>query len=313
MPTQAGSPVLAQDTPDPIIESSNWRSTSPGVYEDAYIQSSASLDVTETSLRPVENGRACLGVSALDSLMDIQHDSALVHSGPEVEFACGSGTTPRNVTGSISELFYVVAFSHLSRPRCTLPSIAPNSAGSQVRHTPPPSQTDLPASCISVSPDVNSSVFTEPVSATFARPVSPLPPSSPGFINDYSGSDGVTIPLFPLPSSPVPSSSPPNFFTSSPARLAMYNSPPTSPAPEKPMAALSRVGPNPLKRPHSSGTMAIPADDQGEVLGEMAPKKRVSYTCYSQTYGAHDASRSRTHSSPLSRYGTRIFPNAENL
>jgi len=263
-PTQAGSPVLARVTPDPTIESSNRSSTPPGAYEGGYTQPSASLDVIETTLRPAENGRAYLGASPLGSLMDIQYDSGL-----ETEFGCGSGTTPRTVTGSISELFYVIAFSHLSRPRCASPSIAPNISGAP----PPPGQTDLLASCTADSPDVNSSVF----SPTFVRPVSPLPPSSPGFINDYSGSDGVTIPLFPLPSSPVPSSSPPTFFTSSPTRLSLYNSPPTSPGPEKPTAGPSREGPNLLKRPHRPDMMAAPAGDQGGVLGEGTSKKRVRY------------------------------------
>lgn len=289
MSIRTGSPVLAQDTQDPTVENLNWRPPSPGVYEGAYIQPPASLAATEAPLGLVENGRTYLGVSALDSLMDIQHDSALLSSELGAEFGCGFGTTPRTVAGSISELFYVIAFSHLSRPRCASPTIAPNSAGSQAHYTSPPGQADFPAPCSGDSLDVN---FTEPVSAIFVRPVSPLPPSSPGFINDYSGSDDVAIPLFPLPSSPVPSSSPPSFFTSSPARYALYKSPPTSPAPEKPSAILSRIDPNPLKRPHSPNTMVTPAGDRGAVLGEGAPKKRVRYTRYSQTYGAHTTSRS---------------------
>ena len=287
MPTQARSPVLAQDTPDPTIECLNWRSTSPGVHEDVFIQPSISLDVTETPLSSVE---VHLGVSALGSLIDIQHDSSLSHSELEVEFGCGSGTTSGTVTRSISELFYVIAFSHLSGPRCASPSVAPNNAGFQV-YTPFAGEIGPPAFCADDSPDVDSPVFTEPVSATFVRPVSPLPPSSPGFINDYSGADDITIPLFPLPSSPVPSSSPPNFFTSSPARHPLHKSPPTSPAPEKPIAVPSSVDPKPSKRPHNSDTMAIPAGDRGGFLGEGTPKKRVRYTRYGQTCGTHAAPR----------------------
>ena len=279
-PTQIESPVLAQDTPDLAMESLDWRTASPGVYEDAYIQPSASLGATEAPLGLVENGRAYLGVSVLDSLMDIQHDSILLHSELEAESSCGVDTTPCTVTGSIPELLYVIAFSHLSRPRYASPTIAPNSADSQVHHTPPPDSADFPPPCIIDSPNVS---FIEPLSTAFVRPASPLPPSSPSFINYYPGSDDVTIPLFPLPSSPVPSSSPPNFFTSSPGYHALYKSLPTSPAPEKHMPDPSRVGPNPLKRSHCQDTMETPAGDQGGVLGEGTPKKRVRYIRYIAT------------------------------
>jgi len=289
-PTQAGSPdcpIVAQDTQDPTIESLDRRSASPGVYENAYIQLSASLDATEAPLRLMESDRAYPGVSALDSPVGVQRGSEL-----EVEFGCGFGMTPSTVTGTISQLIYVIAFSHLSHPRRASPPISPYSPGFQVHRTPLPGQTDISAPYSGASSDIDSSsVFTEPVPATFVRPVSPFPPSSPGFINDYSVSDDVTIPLFPLPSSPVPSSSPPNFFTSSPAH-ATYKSPPTSPTPEKPTAVFPRVGPNPLKRLRSPDTMATPAGEYDEDLGEGTTKKRVRHTRYSRTCGAHAVSRS---------------------
>ena len=278
MSTRAGSPVAAQDPPDPVTDNLNWRSASPGVYEDAYIQPSDSMDVTTAPLGPVENGRAYLGLSSLDSPMDIQHDSALVQSELEEEFRRDFGATPCTITGSTSRLLHVVAFSHLSRPRYTSPPIALDSAGPQVHHTSPPDKRDLSGSYIGDSSDVNfSSVSAEPLSSAFIRPVSPLPPSSPGLTNDHSSSDDVTITPFPLPSSPVPSSSPPNVFTSSPARHALCKSPPTSPAPEKPMAVLPLTGPTPLKRLRSPDAMTTPTGGHNAGQGEGTAKKRVKH------------------------------------
>ena len=294
---QTGSLAEAQDTPDTPTEHSNWHLVSPNVHRDAYIRSSASLNVTMAPLVLVENGRPDSSLSTLDSPMDIQHENDLIHSGLEVESDCGFDTTPRIVTGSLSQLLCVAAFSHLSCPRYASPPVAPDSVDSQVHHTPPPGKTELSAPGTDGSSDEspNSSLlFTGPASPTFVRPMSPLPPSSPGFTNSYSMecSDDIPIPSFPLLSSPVPSSSPPNFFTSSPTRNALCKSPPTSPAPtEKPAAVFSVVDSNPPKRPRSPDTMTTSTGDQVEGLGVETTKRRVRYICYARVYSTHSGSR----------------------
>ena len=286
LPTQSGVPVT-HDIPDPTTENSNLFMVPPGVCDDAYIQPSASLDFTTGPPMLVENDRAYSGVSALDSPMD-------AHSEPEMESGSDFDTTPRTVAESVSQLFYTVAFSQLSCPRHAPLPIAPTSASFQIHPAPPSGQTDLSASCADDSSDKLPN-FAGPVAAALARPVSPLPPSSPGFIDDYSMdcSDDVPTDPFPLPSSPVRSSSPPNLFTSSPTRHALYTSPPTSPAPtEKPAAILPTANPNLLKRPRSPDTMATFAGDHGEGFGEESTKRKVGYACNARVCRTHAASRS---------------------
>jgi hypothetical protein len=283
---------VAQDSPDPVIENLKRCLVPPGVDEDAYIQSSVSPDVTMGPLVLSQNTPAS-GVSALESSMDIQHDGVFVRSEPETDLGCGFDATHRTVTESISQLFYVVAFSRLSCPRRTSPPAVPDSSCSGTHHTPSTGETDLPASCVddsSSEPPNSSSLSKESVSVTFTRPVSPLPPSSPGFVGDYSMeySDYEPVPQFPSQSSPVPSSSPPNVFTSSPSRRAIDKSPPTSPGPaEKLMVVPSSVNSNPLKRPHSPETATTPADDHNEDSGEQTAKKKARYARNTRIYDTY--------------------------
>jgi len=308
---------MAQDASGPTMENSVRCSVSPGVDKDAYIHSSPSLDITAEPLMLVENGRVSSGVSTLDSPMDVQHDSAIVRSDLDTEFGCGFSTTPYITAEPISQLPYIVAFSNHSCSRAS-PPITPNSASSQIRRTPSPGQTDLSAFCVDDSPhDLPnaSSLLTEPASATFVRPVSPLPPSSPGFINDCSMefSDDAPVPPFPLPSSPVPSSSPPNFFTSSPTCRAPYKTPPTSPVPAENLTVVpSAVYSNPLKRPRSLDTVGPSVGDQNEELGEGPTKKKVGYARDTRIHDTHAVSRSWIHTNLPSLSGARIFPNIEN-
>jgi len=282
---------VVQDFSNPSIENSERRLVSPGVNKGAYIQPSVSLDVTTGPLMLTQNGLAS-GVSALKSSMDIQHDGVLVHSELETDPGCGFDTTHRTVTEPISQLFYALAFSGLSCLRHVSPPTVPNSSCSETNHTLSTGQTDLSASCSNDSSGEpqNSSLFEEPVSVTFARPVSPLPPSSPGFTNDYSMeySDYEPIPLLPSRSSPVPASSPPNLFTSSPSRHVIDKSPPTSPGPTEKLAdVLPTVNYNPLKRPRSPETATTPADDRGGDLGEQTAKKKARYTRNTRAHDTH--------------------------
>ena len=276
---QAGNPVAVQETPDPVIESSNLRLVSPGACEDAYIQHSAPLDLAVTPLMLAGDDRVYSDGSTLDSSVNIQRGGTFVHNEPGTKPDCDSDAT-RTVLGPNFQMLCTAPFSHLSRPRYASPPVTPDSACSQVYHIPSPGQVDLSASYTDDASNEppNSLLFTEPMPVTFVRPVSPLPPSSPGFTNSYSMecSDDASAPPFPSLSSPVPSSSPPTFFTSSPTRYALYKSPPTSPVPtEKPSTAPSAVGSNPLKRPHSPDTVTTSVDDQGEGLGEEITKRRV--------------------------------------
>ena len=271
---------MAQDFSNPSVGSSERGLVSPGINKGAYIQPSVSLDVTTEPLMITQNGLTS-GASALKSSMDIQHDGIVMHSELETDPGCGFDMTHRAVTEPISQLFYVLAFSGLSCLRHASPPTVLNSTCSETNNTLSTGQTDLSASCSDDSSDEsqNSSLFKEPVSVTFVRPVSPLPPSSPGFSNDYSMecSDYEPIPLFPSRSSPVPASSPPNFFTSSPSRHVMDKSPPTSPGPAEKLAALPTVNSNPLKRPRSPETATTPADDRSGDLGEQITKKKARY------------------------------------
>ena len=242
------------------------------------------------SLATVENDRTRSVVPALDSPMETQCGSALLRSGLKVEPGCDFDPALLEVTESISQLFYVIAFSHLSCPRHVLPSIALNSVSPKIQHTLYPVQNSAPYADDSSGEPPDSLRFTEPVSAVFVRPASPLPPSSPGFTHDYSMecSDDLSIPQFPLLSSPVPSSSPPNFFTSSPTRHAPWRSPLTSPVSvEKPTTALQTVGSNPLKRPRSPGTTAASLGDQDDSLEGETTKKMVRCTRCVRACGAH--------------------------
>jgi hypothetical protein len=274
---------VAQDIPDPTSGDSNRCLVFPGVYGDAYIQSTVSLDATAAPLMLTENGCASSGISALGSPMDVQHDSALVHGELETGFPSDFGAASCTVMEAITQLLYIAAFSHLSCSRYPSPSIAANSSCSEVHHIQSPGKTGPPAFCADDSPTEppkSPPLFTEPVSAAFVGPVSPLPPSSPGFTNDYSmeRSDDAPIPPLYLRSSPVRSSSPPNFFTSSPTRHALYKSPPTSPTPtEKLTAVLSTMDSIPLKRPRSPDEMATSTVDQGEGPGEETTKRKVRY------------------------------------
>ena len=254
---------------------------SPGVNQDAYIQSSTSLDVTMESLVLAQNGLSS-GVSALESSMDIQHDDVLVRSELETDSGCDFDKTHRTVTEPISQLSYVVAFSRLPSPRPASPPTVLNSSGLKIHHTPSLGQTDISVSRTDDSSNEppSSSLFKESVSVTFARPVSPLPPSSPGFINDsMECSDYGPIPPFPSQSSLMPSPSPPNFFTSSPSSYAVQKSPSTSPGPADKLTAVPLVvNSNPLKRPRSPETATTPADDHNEDLVEQTTKKKARYT-----------------------------------
>ena len=294
---QVGIADVAQDSPDPRIEDSKRCLVPPGVSEDAYIQSSASLDVTMGPLILAQSGSTS-DVSTLGSPVDIQHDDVLVQSELETDLGYGLDVTHCTVTEPISQLFYVVAFSHLSSPRHASPPTVPNSSSSEIHRALSPGQTELSTSCAGVSsnePPNSSSLFEESVSVTFARPVSPLPPSSPGFTNDYfmECSDYGHIPPFPSQSSPVPGSSPPNFFTSSPGRHVMQKSPPTSPSPaEKLPAVPSTVESNPLKRPYSPETATNPANGRNEGPGEQPAKKKARHTRNTRVYDTQIISRS---------------------
>jgi len=283
---------VTQDSPDPRIEDSKRCLDPPDANEDAYIQSSASLHITMGPLIPAESGLAS-DVSALESPMDIQHDSVLVQS--EI-LGCGFDATHCAVTESISQLCYVAAFSPLSSRHASPPTVS-NNPSSEIHRALSPGQTDLSASCADVSSNEppNSSLFEEPVSITFARPVSPLPPSSPGFTNDYSMeySDCGPIPPFSSRSSPVPCSSPPNFFTSSPSRHVMQTSPPTSPSPagKLPVVPLT-VKSNSLKRPHSPETAETSASGHNGGSEGQPAKKKARHTCNSRVYHTQIISRS---------------------
>ena len=285
LPAQVGIADVTQDSPDPRIEDSKRCLDPSGANEDAYIQSSASLDVAMGPLILAQSGLVS-DVSALEPPMDIQHNDVLVQSELETDLGCSFDATNCTVTEPISQLCYVVAFSHLSSRHASPPTVS-NSPSSEIHRALSPGQTDLSASCADVSSNEppNSSLFEEPVSVTFARPVSPFPPSSPGFTNDYSMecSDCGPIPPFPSRSSPVPGSSPPNFFTSSPSRYFMQTSPPTSPSPAEklPLVPLT-VKPNPLKRPHSLGTATTPANDHNGASEEQPAKKKARHTCDSR-------------------------------
>ena len=265
---QVGDPVVAQDFSDPIAENSTWCLLSPGVNDNAYIQSSDSdsSDVTTPPFVPMENGLTSSGVSALEPPMDVQHDGVLT------------------ITEFTSLLHYVIAFSRLSCLPCASPPTVPNSACFKIDHTPPPGQTDISASYTDDSSSElsnPSALFKESISTTFVRPASPLPPSSPGFVNDYPMEYPNYAPISPFPSqpSPVSSSSPPNFFTSSPTRHAMYKSPPTSPGPAEGHTVVhSTVSSNPLKRPHSPEAVITSLEDHNEGLEEQTAKKKVRYT-----------------------------------
>ena len=289
---------MAQDIPDPTSGNPNRCLVFPDVYGDAYIQSTVSPDVTVVPLMLTENGCVSSGISALDTLMDVQHDSALVPGELKTGFAFDFDAASRTVMEAIYQLLYIAAFSHLSCSRHPSPSIVANSSCSEVHYVQSPEKTGLPDFCADDSPTEppnSPPLFTEPVSAAFVRPVSPLPPSSPGFTNDYSMecSDDAPIPPLYSRSSPVRSSSPPNFFTSSPTRHALYKSPPTSPAPtEKLTAVLSTVDSVPLKRPRSPDVMATSTVDQGEGPGEETAKRKVRYAPDVWVRGTHTASRS---------------------
>ncbi|KAF9643554.1 hypothetical protein BDM02DRAFT_1413097 [Thelephora ganbajun] len=277
---QARSLAVAQYTSDFITEDLNWCFSSPGVDKDAYSRSSVSLDLTAVPLTLVDNDRASSDVSALDSPMDIQHDSATAHGEVKMGSGCGFDTSPHTIMEAISQLFFTVAFAHLSCPRHASPLVASDDACYQAHHTSSPVQIDLsaPRADDSSNEPNPSSLFTEPMSVSFVHPGSPLPPSSPGFINDYSmecSDDAPIPPSFPLSSSPVPSSSPSNFFTSSPTRYTPYTSPPTSPVPTQQFTAVPLTAyTNPLKRPYNSDTVATSTEDQDEGFGEEPAKKK---------------------------------------
>ncbi|KAF9782578.1 hypothetical protein BJ322DRAFT_161410 [Thelephora terrestris] len=275
---EIGSPTVVQDTSDPTAKNSDWCSVSSSVAEHAYIQPSTSLGVTTVPPMLMESDvPSC--VSALDSPMDTEYDGATACSELTTGLGLDYDTTPRASGEWISQLLYTAAFSHLSCSRCASPPVAPSSACSDFSQTSSPGQdiSDFCADDLS-NQRQNSSIFIEPVPATFARPVSPLPPSSPGFVNDCAmeWSDDVSIPVFPLPSSPVPSSSPPHLFTSSPTRGSLHISPPTSPIPAKNLeAAPSTVCVNPFKRPRSPGAVETCAGDQVDGLGEGPAVKKL--------------------------------------
>jgi len=292
---QVGIADVTQDSPDPGIEDSKQCLDPPGANEDAYIQASASLDVTMGPLILAQSGLVS-DVSALESPMDIQHNDVFVQSELETDLGCNFDATHCTVTEPISQLCYVVAFSHLSSRHASPPTVS-NSPSSEIHRALSPGQTDLSASCADVSSNgpPNSSLFEEPVSVTFARPISPLPPSSPGFTNDYSMecSDRGPIPPFPSRSSPVPGSSPPNFFTSSPSRHVMQTSPPTSPSPAEKLPLFLLMGKhNPLKRPRSPETATTPANDQNGALEEQPAKRKARHTCNSRVCDTQIISRS---------------------
>lgn len=281
---QVRNPAVAQDFSDPTTDKSNWCLLSPGVNKDAYIQHSGSSDVTAAPLVPTENG---LAFSDLESPMDVQHDSEL-----ETESGRGCDTTHRTLMETFSLLHYVIAFSHLSCLRHASPPTVLDSACSEIDHAPSSSQAGISASYGDDSPNElsnSSSLLMESASAAFVRPTSPLPPSSPGFINDYSTECPGYASISPLPSqhSPVPSSSPPDFFTSSPTRHDMYKSPPTSPgsAEKLTVAHSTVVSPNPLKRPYS------PENDHNEGSGEQPAKKKARHIRDTRICDTHTVSR----------------------
>ena len=267
---------MVPDTSDPTVKHSDCYSVPPSVDEHAYIQPRSSLGVTVVPL--MENDSTSC-VSALGSPMDTEYDNVTVCSEPATCSGLDCDATPRTLTECISRLLYATAFSHLYCSRVP-PPVAPNRPCSQIPDTPSHGQ-DTSAFCADdlSNEQQNLPLFFEPMSATFARPMSPLPPSSPGFVDDccMDWSDDVSVPPLPLPSSPAQSSSPPNFFTSSPTRTSLHKSPPTSPIPTKELGAVpSVVRANPFKRPRSPGTAETTAGDQDYALEEPAKKARYA-------------------------------------
>ena len=279
---------MAPGASDPTVKHSDCYSVFPSADEHAYTQPRSSLGITAVSL--MENDSISC-VSALDSPMDTEYDSTTVCSEPTTCSGLDCDTTPRTLMDCISRLLYATAFSHLSCSRVS-PPVSPNRPCSQIRDTPSPGQ-DTSALCADdlSNEQQNLSPFNEPVSATFARPMSPLPPSSPGFVDDccMDWSDDVSVPPLPLPSSPAPISSPPNFFTSSPARSSPHKSPPTSPIPTRKLEAAPSIGcANPFKRPRSPGTVETTAGDQDYSLEGPAKKARYAHDIrIDDTYTIH--------------------------
>lgn len=278
--TQAESPVAAPDLPDSTIGTSERYSVSPSADEHAYIQRPASSNVMATPLTLPENGLAS-GATVLESPTNTRHDGAITQSELETKFVYGFDTTAPTVSEPPSRLPHYGVFSDVSYARCPSSPPAPNDSCSNVSRTPPPGQTDLVAPCADDSSNglQNSVPLEESLSVTFVRPASPLPPSSPGPINDsIECSSSTFIPPSSPISSPAPTSSPPNLFTSSPSRHAIYKSPPTSPGPVKnTTAAPPTIYSRSLKRPRSPETVITPADDQGEDSEEQTVKKKVRY------------------------------------
>ena len=300
METDNGKPMAVEDpaavygTLDSIVEDSECCSVSPGFNGHAYIQPSIPLGVTTAPATPVENYHASACASALDSSVEAENDRAVVHSELPTGFGHDCDGVPRTLAEAVSHLLYAAAFSHFSCSRHASPPVASSNTGTGSRvHVPPGRDTSV--ACADDISDEQQSfpVFTNPVSAAFTRPISPLPPSSPGSIDDYPMEclDDVSVALFPLPCSPVPSSSPPNFFTSSPTHGSLDTSLPTSPVPtEKFNSASLTARANPLKRPRSPDAAKNSADDL-DVSLEKPIKKKASDTHDTRTRYTQTVSR----------------------
>jgi hypothetical protein len=253
------------------------------------------VDDADSTLVLVENSSTFSASSLLDSSADTRHDGATVHSELTTGFNFDCDATPSALGESISQLFYAVAFSHLSCPRYVSQPIALDSSVPQVHRALSPGQ-DISASCADNSSNEppSSTLFANLVPSTPPGSISPLPPSSPGFSNDSFMELSCDAPAYPsaLPSSPVPSSSPPNFFTSSPTLNPLENSPPTSPVS---VGKLTGVLPtslaNPLKRPRTSHTTAASPGGRDD-LGEEPVKKKVRHAHDTRIYGTYAVSRS---------------------
>ena len=292
---QEGSQTAVQDLSGPTPGLLGYNPVSPCASECAYIQSPAVLGITATPFL-LAGSDSVSGVPVLDLPMDTEPDCVTVCDEPATNFDLGRDQTPCAISESIPQLFCVAAFSHLASPRHASPSVSQNSPSSQTNHTPFASE-DMSTSCAGDLPNEqpNSPLSTEPVSANFPHPIFPLPPSSPGMIDDYSMeySDDVPVPSLPLPSSPVPSlplpsspvqsSSPPNFFASSP-RNSLGRSPPTSPGPDENLTAVPSTV-HSLKRPHSPGSATTTLGDQNDDSREGPIKKKARGVCSVMVHG----------------------------
>ena len=308
--TQVWCPVVAPDLPDFTIETSERYLVSPSTDEDAYILHSASLGVVSTPATVAENGLVS-AVSALESPTNTWDDGADMDGKPEPKLVYGLDTANPTVPEPPSRLLRSGVFLDDSHSRCLSSPPAPNDSRSEVHRTTPLGQTDLAVPCVDGSSNEpqNGLLFKESLSAAFVRPASPLPPSSPGSINGFV--EYLDSTLFSPISSPARTSSPPNFFTSSPSRHAALKSPPTSPGPIKMLTAVpSTIYSRPLKRPRSPETVITSADDRDGGSEEQTIKKKVGYTCNTRSHHTHIISRNRMHMTPLSPSGAHTFLNA---